>query len=44
MLPTLDRNAVRQRFEERFSALAMASRYLEIYAKLPQVSPLTEAA
>jgi glycosyltransferase involved in cell wall biosynthesis len=30
----LDRAAVRRRFEERFSARAMARRYLEIYARL----------
>jgi len=40
----LDRPAVRARFEERFSALAMARRYLEIYRRLPQETPLTEAA
>ncbi|WP_296596194.1 glycosyltransferase family 4 protein [Phenylobacterium sp.] len=43
-LARLDRAAVRARFEERFSALAMARRYLDIYAKLPQGSSLTEAA
>jgi glycosyltransferase involved in cell wall biosynthesis len=44
-LPQLSREAVRARFEERFSALAMARRYLEIYQKLPQEKPdLTEAA
>jgi len=40
----LDRAAVRARFEERFSALTMARRYLEIYRRLPQETPLTEAA
>ena len=30
-LPTLDRMAIRRRFEERFSATAMARRYLAIY-------------
>jgi len=30
-LPTLDRAAIRRRFEERFSATAMARRYLDIY-------------
>lgn len=43
-LGELDRAAIRARFEERFSALAMARRYLEIYDRLPQVRPLTEAA
>ncbi|RAK67863.1 glycosyltransferase family 4 protein [Phenylobacterium kunshanense] len=43
-LPELDRAAIRARFEERFSALAMARRYLEIYDRLPQARPLTEAA
>jgi len=43
-LPQLDRRAIRARFEERFSAIAMARRYLEIYDRLPQEHPLTEAA
>ena len=44
-LPTLDRHAIRARFEERFSALAMARRYIEIYDRLPHAAePLTEAA
>ena len=43
-LPELDRRAIRARFEERFSAVAMARRYLEIYQRLPQSAPLTEAA
>jgi len=43
-LPELDRHAIRARFEERFSATAMARRYLEIYARLPLEQPLTEAA
>jgi len=30
-LPSLDRLAIRRRFEERYSATAMARRYLEIY-------------
>jgi glycosyltransferase involved in cell wall biosynthesis len=30
----LDRAAVRRRFEERFSAVAMAARYLELYARV----------
>jgi len=43
-LPELDRHAIRARFEERFSAIAMARRYLEIYDRLPQSQVLTEAA
>jgi glycosyltransferase involved in cell wall biosynthesis len=44
-LHTLDRHAIRSRFVERFSALAMARRYLEIYERLPQAAQtLTEAA
>jgi len=43
-LPGLDRRAIRARFEERFSAVAMARRYLQIYERLPQKQPLTEAA
>ena len=43
-LPELDRAKIRARFEQRFSALVMARRYLEIYERLPQVRPLTEAA
>jgi glycosyltransferase involved in cell wall biosynthesis len=46
-LPTLDRRAIRARFEERFSAVAMARRYLEIYDRLRHHAndePLTEAA
>ncbi len=43
-LPELDRATIRARFQERFSALAMARRYLEIYDRLPQARPLTEAA
>jgi hypothetical protein len=30
----LDRALVRRRFEERFSAVAMAQRYLDLYARL----------
>ena len=33
-LPNLDRRAIRQRFEQRFSAIAMARRYLDLYARL----------
>jgi glycosyltransferase involved in cell wall biosynthesis len=33
-LPQLDRGRVRDVFEQRFSALAMARRYLELYWKL----------
>jgi glycosyltransferase involved in cell wall biosynthesis len=40
---TLDRRAIRARFEERFSSFAMARRYLEIYERLNQ-ERLTEAA
>jgi glycosyltransferase involved in cell wall biosynthesis len=43
-LPTLDRGTIRARFEERFSAFAMARRYLEIYERLCVRAPLTEAA
>ncbi len=43
-LHELDRATIRARFQERFSALAMARRYLEIYDRLPQARPLTEAA
>jgi len=44
-LPQLDRHAIRARFEERFSAFAMARRYLEIYGRLAQSrETLTEAA
>lgn len=40
----LDRGKIRARFEERFSAFAMARRYLEIYDRLNQEDSLTEAA
>lgn len=46
-LPTLDRRAIRARFEERFSAVAMARRYVEIYDRLRHPArdmSLTEAA
>jgi glycosyltransferase involved in cell wall biosynthesis len=33
-LPRLDRAAIRRRFEERFSATAMARRYLDLYARV----------
>jgi glycosyltransferase involved in cell wall biosynthesis len=33
-LPELDRAAIRRRFEERFSATAMAQRYLDLYGQL----------
>jgi glycosyltransferase involved in cell wall biosynthesis len=33
-LPQLDRAAIRRRFEERFSATAMAQRYLDLYGQL----------
>ena len=32
-LPQLDRRAIRRRFEERYSATAMAQRYLDLYAR-----------
>ena len=35
-LPQLDRRIIRARFEERFSAFAMARRYLDIYERVPQ--------
>jgi glycosyltransferase involved in cell wall biosynthesis len=35
-LPSLSRAAVRQRFEERFSATAMARRYIDLYARLAE--------
>lgn len=34
----IDRFGVRQRFEERFSAIAMANRYLDIYAHLEKAT------
>ncbi len=37
-LPTLDRVAIRRRFEERFSATAMAQRYLDLYER--RVAPV----
>ena len=40
----LDRAAIRARYEERFSAIAMARRYVDIYARLTRSQPLTEAA
>ena len=46
-LPELDRAAIRQRFEQRFSGVAMATQYLELYARLPRLTaahPLTEVA
>ena len=43
-LGELDRRAIRARFEERFSALAMARRYIEIYQRIPQAGDLTVAA
>ena len=33
-LPSLDRARVRQRFEQRFSATAMAQRYIDLYGQL----------
>lgn len=45
-LPALNRRAIRDRFEERFSAIAMASRYIDIYERLRLANDedLTEAA
>jgi glycosyltransferase involved in cell wall biosynthesis len=44
-LPQLDRHLIRARFEERFSAIAMARRYLRIYERLKEnEAGLTEAA
>ncbi|MGZ3377331.1 MAG: glycosyltransferase family 4 protein [Phenylobacterium sp.] len=45
-LPTLSRAAIRQRFEERFSSIAMARRYIDLYARLaePATSRLGLAA
>ena len=43
-LPGLDRAAIRARFEERFSAIAMARRYLDIYARLPQAEAVLTVA
>ncbi|MFZ5720181.1 MAG: glycosyltransferase family 4 protein [Pseudomonadota bacterium] len=40
----LDRRAIRTRFEERFSATAMAQRYLEIYHRICREEPVPEAA
>ena len=38
-LPTLDRGAIRRRFQERFSATAMAQRYLAIYGRYATNAP-----
>ena len=45
-LGALDRAAIRRRFEERFSATAMANRYLDLYGRLaaPQEANLSLAA
>ena len=40
---TLDRRAIRARFEERFSSVAMARRYVAIYERL-QRACISEAA
>jgi glycosyltransferase involved in cell wall biosynthesis len=37
-LPDLDRSSIRRRFEERFSATAMARRYLDLYDRLATTS------
>ncbi|MGH6908952.1 MAG: glycosyltransferase family 4 protein, partial [Phenylobacterium sp.] len=38
-LASLDRAAIRRRFEERFSATAMAQRYLAIYRRRAAEAP-----
>jgi glycosyltransferase involved in cell wall biosynthesis len=38
-LPELSRAAIRRRFEERFSATAMARRYLDLYAQARAATP-----
>lgn len=38
-IPDLNRQAVRRRFDERFSAVAMARRYLDLYAGLGTARP-----
>jgi len=43
-LDELDRARVRQVFEERFSARAMALRYLDVYARLADIASIGEAA
>jgi glycosyltransferase involved in cell wall biosynthesis len=45
-LPELDRAAIRRRFEERFSATAMAARYIDLYGRLvaPEEAKLGLAA
>jgi glycosyltransferase involved in cell wall biosynthesis len=45
-LPELDRPAIRRRFEERFSATAMATRYIDLYGRLaaPEEAKLGLAA
>jgi glycosyltransferase involved in cell wall biosynthesis len=40
---TLNRAAIRRRFEQRFSATAMAARYLDLYGKQIRPAPLTIA-
>ena len=41
---TLDRVAIRRRFMERFSARAMAGRYLDVYDRLRRAAPAVAAA
>jgi glycosyltransferase involved in cell wall biosynthesis len=41
---SLDRGAIRRRFEQRFSARAMAERYLELYARLAAPAEMGVAA
>ena len=40
----LDRGAIRQRFEERFSAHAMARRYLDLYVRQPMLVAANDEA
>ena len=38
-IPSLNRREVRRRFDERFSSVAMAQRYLDLYARLAGARP-----
>ena len=38
-IPSLNRRGVRRRFDERFSSVAMARRYLDLYAQLVGARP-----
>jgi glycosyltransferase involved in cell wall biosynthesis len=42
--PSLDRATVRRRFEQRFSAHAMAARYLKLYERLTQAQAVLDPA